>query len=153
MRFLLLISALTILSLTSCSKPVKETGLTESYNAIAAAALKDKWEDVYDGYSIELREKVDKDMTILLEIQSLTNATEQYNGLSPKDSYLSYMLASSHKEVITSQFGTIETVDTTGSEAILTVNRNVNKKKITNYLSMVKEGASWKYNGKAPKSK
>lgn len=153
MRALLLFSTLIILTLTACSEPVKETGLTDSYNAIAAAALKDKWEDVYDGYSIALREKVDKDMAILLEIQSLTNATEQYDGLSPKDSYLSYMLSSPHKELITRQFGTIETVDTTGVEAILTVNRKENKKKITNRLSMVKEGTSWKYNGKAQQSK
>lgn len=114
----------------------------ESYNEIAAAALKDEWDMVYSGYSASRRKEIDATMEILISIDSFSNGKSPFARLSSMDRYVSYMLASPHKAIVQNQFGSVIESDTLNDTIYLTVKNKKNQYKI----AMIQEGVNWRIN-------
>lgn len=143
-RALLLATILAILSCKRETTPPQNatapTDVVESYNAIAAAAIKDDWHLVYEGYSSKKRRDVDACIGTLISIDSFTNGSSPLSPLSPKERYVSYMLSLPERKIVQSQFGTYKRVDTLENSIELSVK---SKKEQLTY-TMVQEAATWK---------
>lgn len=136
--------ALTLLSCKKAEKPVTiaPSSAIESYTAIAAAAIKDEWHLVYEGYSTLKRARIDSTIQMLVAIDSLANEHSPYVSLSRKDAYVSLMLQHEDRNKVQEQFGSFSKADTTLTGIELQV-KSTDK---TYLFTMVKEGTTWKIN-------
>lgn len=138
MKKVLVLFGLCILLLNSCSE-VQETPALQRFQTIAKAVQNRNWSVVYDNHTTTGKQLLDKEIDQLISILSITNNTEAFDVLSPKEKYISYMQLIPNNSSIYDVYGRVTALDTLGD----TLQFHTEKAKRKSIILMLKENEQW----------